>query len=130
MKAGKAHLAGPPAELPPSLAAAVRSGKRSLALAGGLLLGCLVLYVMWPRGTGYGYGYDGVEETEHFVSVTGTQVCCLCTKLLLLWSWLRCCAWTCSSVPNVWVCNWPLIREGMGVAIRGGTSSESLLRVQ
>ncbi|BDA41827.1 Mannan endo-1,4-beta-mannosidase 4 [Coccomyxa sp. Obi] len=72
VRAGKAHLAGPPAELPPSLAAAVRSGKRTLVLVGGLLLGCLVLYVMWPR-SGYGYGYDGVEETEHFVSVSGTQ---------------------------------------------------------
>ncbi len=80
MRAGKAHLAGPPAELPPSLAAAVRSGRRTMVLVGGLLLGCLVLYVMWPRN-GYGYGYDGVEETEHFVSVSGTQVSPTCHHL-------------------------------------------------
>jgi len=74
LKAGKAHLAGPAPEMPSSLSAAVRSGKRMLVLTGGLLLGCLVLYVMWPRGAGFNYGYEGVEETEHFVTVSGTQV--------------------------------------------------------
>lgn len=74
LKAGKAHLAGPAPEMPSSLSAAVRSGKRMLVLTGALLLGCLVLYVMWPRGAGFNYGYDGVEETEHFVTVSGTQV--------------------------------------------------------
>lgn len=68
------HLAGPPAEIPSSLAGAVRTGKRTLVLVGGLLLGALVLYVMWPQGSGFNYGFDGVEETEHFVTVSGTQV--------------------------------------------------------
>ena len=60
-------------EAPATLAGAVKSGKRSVVLVGGALLGLLMLYVLWPRGSSY--GYDGVEETEHFVSVSGTQVC-------------------------------------------------------
>ena len=60
------------AEAPSTLAGAVKSGKRSVVLVGGALLGLLILYVMWPSGSSY--GYDGVEETEHFVSVSGTQV--------------------------------------------------------
>ncbi len=59
-------------EAPATLAGAVKSGKRSVVLVGGALLGLLILYVMWPSGSSY--GYDGVEETEHFVSVSGTQV--------------------------------------------------------
>ncbi len=60
------------AEAPSTLAGVVKSGKRSVVLVGGALLGLLILYVMWPSGSSY--GYDGVEETEHFVSVSGTQV--------------------------------------------------------
>lgn len=59
-------------EVPSSLAGAVKNGKRSVVLVGGALLGLLILYVMWPAGSSY--GYEGVEETEHFVSVSGTQV--------------------------------------------------------
>jgi hypothetical protein len=59
-------------ESPASLAGAVKSGKRTVVLVGGALLGLLILYVMWPSGGSY--GYDGVEETEHFVTVSGTQV--------------------------------------------------------
>ena len=64
----------PDAAMPGGLAGAVRSGKRILIMAGGLSLLLLALYVMWPRVSGLGYGYDGVEETEHFVTVSGTQV--------------------------------------------------------
>ena len=59
-------------EAPASLAGAVKNGKRTVVLVGGALLGLLILYVMWPAGSSY--GYEGVEETEHFVSVSGTQV--------------------------------------------------------
>ena len=55
-----------------SLAGAVKNGKRTVVLVGAGLLGLLILYVMWPSGSSY--GYDGVEETEHFISVSGTQV--------------------------------------------------------
>jgi hypothetical protein len=67
-------MAAPPPEVPSSLAAAVRSGKRTLVLLGGVLLGCLMLYVLWPRGTGFNFAYDGAEEADHFVTVSGTQV--------------------------------------------------------
>lgn len=60
-------------EPPAGLAGAVKSVKRTVVLVGGALLGLLILYVMWPSGGSY--GYDGVEETEHFVTVSGTQVC-------------------------------------------------------
>lgn len=73
LKAAK-HMAPPPPEIPSSLAAAVRNGKRTLVLVGGLLLGALIFYVLWPSGSGFNYGFDGVEETEHFVTVSGTQV--------------------------------------------------------
>ena len=59
-------------ETPSSLAGAVKNGKRTVVLVGAGLLGLLILYVMWPSGSSY--GYDGVEETEHFISVSGTQV--------------------------------------------------------
>ena len=59
-------------EAPSSLAGAVKNGKRTVVLVGAGLLGLLILYVMWPSGSSY--GYDGAEETEHFISVTGTQV--------------------------------------------------------
>ena len=59
-------------EAPSSLAGIVKTGKRTVVLVGAGLLGLLVLYVMWPSGSSY--GYDGVEETEHFISVSGTQV--------------------------------------------------------
>ena len=59
-------------ETPSSLAGAVKNGKRTVVLAGAGLLGLLILYVMWPSGGSY--GYDGAEETEHFISVSGTQV--------------------------------------------------------
>ena len=59
-------------EAPSSLAGVVKNGKRTVVLVGSGLLGLLILYVMWPSGSSY--GYDGVEETEHFISVSGTQV--------------------------------------------------------
>lgn len=59
-------------EAPSSLAGAVKNGKRTVVLVGAGLLGLLILYVMWPSGSSY--GYDGAEETEHFISVSGTQV--------------------------------------------------------
>ncbi|CAK0746787.1 hypothetical protein CVIRNUC_001718 [Coccomyxa viridis] len=58
-------------EAPSSLAGAVKNGKRTVVLVGAGLLGLLILYVMWPSGSSY--GYDGAEETEHFISVSGTQ---------------------------------------------------------
>ena len=70
MKAAKGSSGS--SEAPASLAGAVKSGKRTVVLEGGALLGLLILYVMWPAGSSY--GYEGVEETEHFVSVSGTQV--------------------------------------------------------
>ena len=75
MKAAK-HFAPPPpdAAMPGGLAGAARGAKRILVMAGGAALVLLALYVMWPRVRGFGYGYDGVEETEHFVTVSGTQV--------------------------------------------------------
>ena len=78
MKAAKlyAPVSASEAAAPSSLASAVRSGKRAIIIVGGLSLALLAAYVLWPRGSlsGFGYGYDGVEETEHFVTVSGTQV--------------------------------------------------------
>ena len=73
---GGQALAPPPpdAAMPGGLAGAARGAKRILVMAGGAALVLLALYVMWPRVRGFGYGYDGVEETEHFVTVSGTQV--------------------------------------------------------
>lgn len=75
MKAAK-HFAPPPpdAAMAGGLAGAARSGKRILVMAGGVSLLLLALYVMWPRVSGVGHGYAAVEETEHFVTVSGTQV--------------------------------------------------------
>ena len=81
-------------EAPASLAGAVKNGKRTVVLVGGALLGLLILYVMWPAGRSY--GYEGVEETEHFVSVSGTQV----------WPPFNMTIHSNSRLLPIWMCHW------------------------